>query len=158
LIPGLFVTGQPGDLWSYADLRRKNAERPRFWIGIRYGDGATVSKGPLEQLPFKIRATTKRVAGGELKTTWGASDPNAGPSQYRGDVYFDYYHRYGSLPQGNTTGWRPSGSDGQILFYVNQHSGDDHPAIAVGVCLPAGGPEQFSATRAGATIGMQELT
>ncbi|MBO6855124.1 MAG: hypothetical protein JJ872_15360, partial [Marivivens sp.] len=54
-ITGLFVTGQPGDRWSYADLSRKNAERPRFWIGIRYGDGNTVSKGPLSQLPFDIR-------------------------------------------------------------------------------------------------------
>lgn len=151
-ITGLFVTGQPGDRWSYADLTRKNAEQPRFWVGIRYGDGATISKGPLARLPFNIRATTKRVAGGELKTTWGASDPNAGPTQYRGDVYFDYYHRYADVPSSNNTGWRPSGSDGQILFYVNQHSDDEHPTVAVGVCLPAGGPEQFSATRAGATI------
>lgn len=151
-ITGLFVTGQPGDRWSYADLSRKYAERPRFWIGIRYGEGATVSKGPLAQLPFKIRATTKRVAGGELKTTWGASDPNAGPSQYRGDVYFDYYHRYAEVPSSNNTGWRPTGSDGQILFYVNQHPGDKYPTVAVGVCFPAGGPEQFSATRAGAAI------
>ncbi|WP_417548642.1 Z1 domain-containing protein [Marinobacter segnicrescens] len=151
-ITGLFVTGQPGDRWSYADLARKNAEQPRFWVGIRYGDGATISKGPLARLPFNIRATTKRVAGGELKTTWGASDPNAGPTQYRGDVYFDYYHRYADAPSSKNTGWRPSGSDGQILFYVNQHSHDEHPTVAVGVCLPAGGPEQFSATRAGATI------
>ena len=151
-ITGLFVTGHPGDLWSYADLTRKNAERPRFWIGIRYGDGATVSKGPLALLPFNIHATTKRVIRGELKTTWGASDPNAGPSQYRGDVYFDYYHRYADVPSGNKTGWRPSGSDGQILFYVNQHPDDQHPTVAVGICLPAGGPEQFSATRAGTAI------
>ncbi|MBS7776705.1 hypothetical protein KHY18_01640 [Acidovorax sp. CCYZU-2555] len=148
-ITGLFVTGHPGDLWSYADLRRKNVERPRFWIGIRYGDGATVSKGSLALLPFNIRATTKRVIGGELKTTWGASDPNAGPGQYRGDVYFDYYHRHADVPSSNHTGWRPSGSDGQILFYVNQHPDDQHPTVAVGVCFPAGGPEQFSATRAG---------
>ncbi|WP_265502927.1 Z1 domain-containing protein [Paracoccus beibuensis] len=148
-ITGLFVTGQPGDLWSYADLRRKSAERPRFWIGIRYGDGALVSKGPLALLPFNIRATTKRVAEGELKTTWGASAPNASPNQYRGDVYFDYYHRSAEVPSSNSTGWRPSGSDGQILFYVNQHPGDEHPTVAVAVCLPAGGPEQFSATRAG---------
>lgn len=151
-ITGLFVTGQPGERWSYADLSRKYAERPRFWIGIRYGEGATVSKGPLAQLPFKIRATTKRVAGGELKTTWGASDPNAGPSQYRGDVYFDYYHRYAEVPSSTNTSWRPTGSDGQILFYVNQHPDDEYPTVAVGVCFPAGGPEQFSATRAGAAI------
>lgn len=151
-ITGLFVTGQPGDRWSYADLTRKKAEQPRFWVGIRYGDGATISKGPLGRLPFNISATTKRVSGGELKTTWGASDPNAGPTQYRGDVYFDYYHRHAEVPSSNKTGWRPGGSDGQILFYVNQHSNDEHPTVAVGVCLPAGGPEQFSATRAGTTI------
>ena len=155
-IAGLFVTGQPSDLWSYADLTRKKAEQPRFWIGIRYGDGATVSKGPLALLPFQIRATTKSVVGGELKTTWGASDPNAGPSQYRGDVYFDYYHRDAAVPSSNNTGWRPSGSDGQILFYVNQHPDDEHPTVAVGVSLPAGGPEQFSATRVGATIVKKE--
>ncbi|MBU3033111.1 Z1 domain-containing protein [Tritonibacter mobilis] len=150
-ITGLFVTGRPGDRWSYADLACKNAEQPRFWVGIRYGGGATISKGPLGKLPFNVRATTKRVEGGELKTTWGASDPNAGPTQYRGDVYFDYYHRSAHVPSSNNTGWRPSGTDGQILFYVNQNPNDEHPTVAVGVCLPAGGPEQFSATRAGAT-------
>ncbi len=148
-ITGLFVTGQPGDLWSYVDLGLKRAAQPRFWVGIRYGDGALVSNGTLARLPFNIRATTKKVVGGELKTTWGASDPNAGPGEYRGDVYFDYYHRYGAAPSSSITTWRPSGSDGQILFYVNQHPEDPHPTIAVGVCLPAGGPEQFSAIRAG---------
>ncbi len=156
-ITGLFVTGRPGDLWSYADLGRKTAEQPRFWVGIRYGDGAEVSNGPLAQLPFKIRTTEKRVVGGELKTTWGASDPNAGPGQYRGDVYFDYYHRYGAAPSSGITTWRPSGFDGQILFYVNQHPGDLYPTVAVGVCLPAGGPEQFAATRAGAVTATRSL-
>jgi len=148
-ITGLFVTGHPGNLWSYADLARKTVEKPRFWVGIRYGDGAAVSNGLLARLPFNIDATTKRVVGGELKTTWGASDPNAGPGQYRGDVYFDYYHRNLAPPMSSNTAWRPIGSDGQILFYVNQHPGDRYPVVAVGVCLPAGGPEQFAATRAG---------
>ena len=116
-----------------------------------------MSNGPLAQLPFDIRATTKRVVAGELKTTWGASDPNAGPGQYRGDVYFDYYHRSVAVPSSSSTAWRPSGSDGQILFYVNQHPDDLHPTVAVGVCLPAGGPEQFSATRAGAAIARKML-
>ena len=156
-ITGLFVTGRPGDLWSYADLGRKTAEQPRFWVGIRYGDGATVSTGPLARLPFNIRATTKRVVGGELKTTWGASDPNAGPGQFRGDVYFDYYHRKLAVPMSSDTAWRPSGSDGQILFYVNQHPDDLYPTVAVGVCLPAGGPEQFAATRAGAATVTRSL-
>lgn len=149
-ITGLFVTGHPGDLWSYADLARKTAEQPRFWVGIRYGNGAPVSAGPLAQLPFDIRGTTKSVLGGEIKTTWGANDPRAGVGQYRGDIYFDYYHRQALLPlTGSDASWRPSGSDGQILFYINEHPGQPHPTVAVGVCIPAGGPEQFSATRAG---------
>ncbi len=157
-INGLFITGQPAGLWSYADLSRKRTEQPRFWVGIRYGDGAAVSNGPIARLPFNIYATMKRVVGGELKTTWGASDPNAGPGQYRGDVYFDYYHRNLAVPMSSDTAWRPSGSDGQILFYVNQHPGDLHPTVAVGVCLPAGGPEQFSATRAGVAIVTRSLS
>lgn len=155
---GLFITGHPGSLWSYADLARKAAEQPRFWVGIRYGNGAPVSTGPLAQLPFDIRATTKNVVAGELTTTWGANDPNAGPGQYRGDIYFDYYHHQTPLPSNSRDEpWRPSGSDGQILFYINQHPGQPHPAVAVGVCIPAGGPEQFSATRAGAATALRSL-
>ena len=155
-ITGLFVTGHPGDLWSYSDLQRKAAEQPRFWVGIRYGSGAPISVGPLAQLDFDIRATTKNVNGGELTTTWGANDPNAGPDQYRGDVYFDYYHRREPVPAASgDASWRPSGSDGQILFYINQHPGQPHPAVAAGVCIPAGGPEQFSATRAGAATALR---
>lgn len=157
-ITGLFVTGHPGDLWSYSNLQRKAAEQPRFWVGIRYGNGAPVSVGPLAQLPFNVHATTKNVVAGELTTTWGANDPNAGPGQYRGDLYFDYYHRQAPVPSASgDASWRPSGSDGQILFYVNQHPGQSHPAVAVGVCIPAGGPEQFSATRAGAATVLRSL-
>lgn len=152
-VRGLFVTGQPGALWSMADLQQKVLHQPKFWVGIRYGMGSRISSGPLSQLPFDVRATTKNVQADELTTTWGANDPAAGPGDYRGDVYFDYYHRNEPLPR--TTGdssWRPAGSDGQILFYVNQHSGQPHPAVAVGVCIPAGGPEQFAATRAGVLL------
>lgn len=155
-VAGFFVAGRPGELWSYLDLKRKIAEQPRFWVGIRYGSGSSVTTGPLADLPFDIRATAKEVAEGELTTTWGANNPNAGPGDYRGDVYFDYYHRQVPIPTpGTDASWRPSGSDGQILFYINQHPGQQYPAIAVGVCIPAGGPEQFSATRAGAVAALR---
>ena len=132
----------------YQDVASAGARRGRQRLAAENRDGG-VACVILVPIPFKIRATEKRVVGGELMTTWGASDPNAGPGQYRGDVYFDYYHRYGAAPSSSITTWRPSGSDGQILFYVNQHPEDPHPTIAVGVCLTAGGPEQFSAIRAG---------
>lgn len=149
-VPGLFITGHPGDLWSYSNLARKAAEQPRFWVGIRYGNGAPVTVGSLARLPFDIRATAKNVRGGELTTTWGANDPTAASGQYRGDSFFDYYHRKATVPIDNTeSAWRPAGSDGQILFFINQNQGQINPAVAVGVCIPAGGPEQFSAIRAG---------
>ena len=68
------------------------------------------------------------------------------------DIITDYTVGDGLTPvaPGDST-WRPAGSDGQILVYVNQTT-QAHPAVAVGVCLPAGGPEQFAATRATVTL------
>lgn len=152
-VRGLFVTGQPGSLWSMSDLQQKSVQQPRFWVGIRFGAGQPVTSGRLSQLPFRVRSTTKDVAAGQLTTTWGASDPSAGPGQYRSDLYFDYYHRNEPLPAPRAdSSWRPAGSDGQILFYVNQLSGQANPTVAVALCIPAGGPEQFAATRAGAPL------
>lgn len=148
-IRGLFVTGRPAELWSMANLTQKQQNQPRFWVGIRYGDGAPVNSRSLPNLPFSILATTKTVVGGELTTAWGSNDPSASPDQYRGDEFFDYYHRGEAVPVlAGDSRWRPVGSDGLILFYINQRSGQAHPAVAVGVSIPAGGPEQFAATRA----------
>lgn len=148
-VRGLFVTGQPGVGWSTVDLARKRHTQPRFWVGIRYGGGRDVSSGPLAALPFQIPTTGKRVEAGEMMTEWGTNNPNAGLNGYRGDEFFDYYHRNEPVPSATGgTAWRPAGSDGLILFYVNEVDSQRHPSVAVGVCLPAGGPEQFAATKA----------
>ncbi|MCR2816579.1 Z1 domain-containing protein [Microbacterium jiangjiandongii] len=153
-VPGLFVTGVPSGRWALADLSAKQLHQPRFSVGIRYGDGESITDGALAGLGFNIRATRKALnAGGDLDTTWGSNDPNAGPLDYRGDEFFDYYHRGEVLPAtARTTPWRPQGSHGQILFYINKRPRQPHPVVAVGVCIPAGGPEQFAATRAGSLI------
>lgn len=145
-VRGLFVTGSRDALWSMTDLMTKSRQRPRFWVGIRYGSGAN-AQGPLAQLPFSIPVTKKRVDNGSIRGTWGANDPNAGPHEYRGDEYFDYYHRRELVPPvvAGEEPWRPAGSDGQILFYVNQLDDQPYPAVAVGVCVPTGGPDQFTA-------------
>lgn len=155
-VRGLFVTGVPSGRWAMADLRAKALHQPRFSVGIRYGDGDRITDGPLSGLGFSIRATQKALnAQGNLDTTWGTNDPNAGPLDYRGDEFFDYYHRGEALPAtAGRTSWRPQGSHGQILFYINKRPGQPHPAVAVGVCIPAGGPEQFAATRAGSMIAV----
>jgi hypothetical protein len=153
-VSGLFVTGAPTDLWSMASISEKVRQQPRFSVGIRYGGGAEISGGPLGDLGFLIRSTTKRVGiNGELETEWGTNNPAAGPSDYRGDEFFDFYARGEEVPL-LTSGapWRPAGSFGQILFYVNQLPGQNYPTVTVGVCIPGGGPEQFAATRAGTRI------
>ncbi|WP_265442508.1 Z1 domain-containing protein [Flexivirga meconopsidis] len=148
-VRGLFVTGQPGALWSMLDLKQKQAQQPRFWVGIRFGQGREINTGSLADLPFKIKATQKDSEGDRVTTTWGSNNPNAGTNQYRGDEYFDYYYRGEPLPSLTGEGaWRPVGAPGQILFYVNQRQDQSHPVVAVGVSIPAGGPEQFAATRA----------
>lgn len=146
LVRGLFVTGQRDQLWSMTDLSTKRSQRPRFWVGIRYGSGAD-AQGPFATLPFRVPVTQKAVDAGQIKTTWGANDPTAISTGYRGDEYFDYYHRREALPEAvaGEEPWRPPGSDGQVLFYVNELPGQAHPAIAVGVCVPTGGPDQFAA-------------
>ncbi len=135
------------------DLQERRLHQPRFTVGIRYGRGSQISTGPLAGVGFSILATEKAIDDGELATRWGANNPNAGASQYRGDEFFDYYHRRDRLPL-LTSGapWRPAGSNGQLLFYVNQLPGQPHPAVAVAACIPGGGPEQFAATRAGSPV------
>jgi hypothetical protein len=129
-------------------LATKAAELPRFWVGIRYGaSSAPAPTAPFDTLPFPIRSTAKASENGLVKGTWGSNDPSAGPAGFRGDEYFDYYYRRDPVPRpvAGEEPWRPSGADGQVLFYVNQRPGDANPNIAVGVCIPAGGPDQFAA-------------
>lgn len=155
-VRGLFVTGSPSDLWSMLDLREKQQHQPTFSVGIRFGGGPPVASGPLCGLGFDIPVTTKRVGpGGELETEWGSNDPAAGPLDYRGDEFFDFYHRREQLPV-LTSGspWRPAGSHGQVLFYVNQIPEQTHPVVAVAICIPGGGPEQFAATRASTLVAV----
>lgn len=148
-VRGLFVNGSPGDLWSLTTHSRRSDTQPRFWVGIRFGGGQPITNGSLADLTFAIPSTTREVRNGELANDWGTNNPRAGANDYRGDEFFDYYHRGQPIPAMHN-GWRPAGSDGQILFYINQRPTDPHPTVAVGVCIPAGGPEQFAAIRAGA--------
>lgn len=147
-VRGLFVTGVRDRLWSMVDLTAKTHQQPRFWVGIRYGAAESpVAEGQFASLPFGIHTTQRKVADGLIKTAWGTNTPGAGPTGYRGDEYFDYYHRDETLPDAVASDepWRPTGSDGQILFYVNQQPGQEHPTVAIGVCIPMGGPDQFAA-------------
>lgn len=146
-VRGLFPTDDPSLPWSTVDLRARRDRRPRFWVGIRYGGESAVSRGPLSELGFAVPAAGRSVAGGRLGGPWGSQDPLAAPDGYRGDDYMDYYFRDEPVAGTDVSGhtWRPAGSDGQILFYVNQPPGQTNPTIITGVCIPIGGPDQFAA-------------
>lgn len=146
-VTGLFPTESPLVPWSMLDIAERKQQQPRFWVGIRYGDGQVVDQSPLADLSFAVRATRRTVEDGELVATWGSRNPDAGPKSYRGDEFFDYYSR-GETPQAfvaDEPTWRPVGSDGLILFHINQVKGQINPSVAVGVCIPLGGPDQFAA-------------
>jgi len=147
-VRGLFVTGARDELWSMVDLTTKSAQAPKFWVGIRYGAAESpTAGGPFRSLPFQIRTTRRRATDGIIKTTWGTNAASASAAEYRGDEYFDFYHHHAEYAASlaDDEAWRPPGADGQILFYVNQQPDQTHPTIAIGVCVPAGGPDQFAA-------------
>lgn len=144
-VRGLFDTGARDAPWPVVDLHSKDETQPRFWVGVRYGAGP-IATGALAQL--SIPATRKALtAEGDIDGTWGANTPTARGTEFRGDEYFDYFHRGAEPPRAlpGAEPFRPPGADGQILFYVNQREGQPHPSIAVGVCIPLGGPDQFAA-------------
>lgn len=147
-VKGLFPTESPSLPWSAVDLHARSRHKPRFWIAIRYGGEPAVEEGPLAKLPFKVGATSRSVEEGLLSGPWGSQMPSAGPHQYRGDQYLDYYHRNApiTLTTAGDRAWRPVGADGLILFYVNQPAGQIFPTIITGVCFPLGGPDQFAAS------------
>ena len=156
-VRGMFPTDGPSRRWSMVDLAARSRQAPRFWVGIRYGAGQVVREGPLGGLPFAIRATERSTDGGRINTTWGTRNPNARVGDYRGDEFFDYFFR-GTQPPPFVEGepsWRPVGADGLILFYVNQQPGQQHAAVATGVCIPLGGPDQFAAVVTTALGGAQ---
>ena len=144
---GLVGTDDPLVPWSLVDLREKQRVRPRFYVGIRYGSGATVTTGPLADLPFGVRTMSRSVADGQLSATWGTRNPVSGRDQYLGDALFDY-HVHRSVPPVAQPGeplWRPVGAPGLILFHVVAQTGREFPIVAVGVAVPLGGPDQFAA-------------
>ncbi|WP_164775123.1 Z1 domain-containing protein [Nocardioides pantholopis] len=142
-VRGLFSTDRTAARWSMTDLASKRQQQPRFWVGIRYGEGPPAEPTCLKKLDFTIRSTSRKVVDGQLDNAWGSRDPDAGPQGYRGDDFFDYYHRGEAVPSDG--GWRSPGTDGQILFFVNQEKGQTSPSVAVGVCIPSGGPDQIAA-------------
>lgn len=134
---GLFPTDQPGVQWSLVDLKAKQAEAPRFRVGLRFGSGDPVKEPDIEGLGFAVPGMKRATKDGYLDAEWGARtrDEKGG---YRGDQSFD-------LPPGSSDGRRRGpGSPGLILLQIIERS-PGHPSVAVGLILPLGGPDHFAA-------------
>ena len=146
---GLVDTDDPLTRWSMVDLESKIAQQPFFYVGIRYGKGAEIHEGPLGELLFTVKMMKRAVVGSEVDGSWGSRNPVPGKGQYLGDQLFDY-HFHKSKPPTAIAGeprWRSPGSPGLILFHVIEQLDQPHPTVAVGVCLPLGGPDQFAAKK-----------
>lgn len=144
-MPGLVATDDPDLPWPMVDLGRKAAEQPRFRIGIKFGTADPVATGPLSTLGYQIRPMQRVFDGNTewMRDGWGSGNPTAKPGTYLGDEYFDY-HVTGQRPQPSQP-WRPRGSDGLLLIHLLERGAGLDPTLALGVCLPIGGPDQFPA-------------
>ena len=150
-IPGLVATDDPDLPWPMADLARKTSEQPRFHVGIKFGRAHPVTEGPLASLDFAIRPMQREFDGASewMRDGWGSGNPTAKPGSYLGDEYFDY-HATGERPSASQT-WRAPGSDGLLLIHLLERGGSLAPTLALGACVPMGGPDQFPALTATAS-------
>ena len=130
-----------------------------FSVGVRFGIGSHLSGTLADHVGgdlgpgWRVRTMARDCDLGRhrLLATWGSRNPgDAGETGYLGDQYFDY-HRPGSLRRPrfadiSDATWRAVGEDGLMLFHVVMTPSGD-ARLTVGLCLPAGGPDQIGILR-----------
>lgn len=151
-LPGFVSTDNPDQPWRTVDLSLKDSQKPKFWVGIRFGNGPTYGKNiqvngkgfPVD-IPLMIRDT---VHSGYINNAWGTR--NQGEEGYRGDQYFDFHHHGELLDSSQTnshaTEPRPPGAPGLILLHII-HRQNASPVLGVGICIPQGGPDQIASRK-----------
>lgn len=150
LASGLVDSADQDRLWNMVDLEKKHRRKPRFYIGIRFGQGDLLTEGPLGAL--NVRLMSRATADGKLEATWGTRNQSPqSHGKYYGDQWFDYHH-HGHPNRFDPVNpkWRPEGAPGLVLFHIIQT--EHNPVVAVGLGIPIGGPDQF-ASRHRATNG-----
>ena len=151
--PGFTTTDPPHGPWSLVDLGERARTQPRFRVGLRFGRGPSVVKGPLATIGHAVRTMEREItSSGALASTWGArgaANQRQGVGRYPGDEYFDYFAR-GEKPPARTT-WgstRAPGEPGLVLFHpIDRGAGSC--SLAVGMSIPLGGPDQVAAVPLG---------
>lgn len=153
-MPGLVATDDPDLPWPMVDLGLKSVQQPRFYVGIKYGDGKSLHIPPLD---FPVTLMQRAFDGDTewMRDGWGSGNPAAKPGSYLGDEYFDF-HVTGQRPTASQV-WRPAGSDGLLLIHLLERDGFELPTVALGVCVPIGGPDQFPALVGNAGIAEEGM-
>jgi hypothetical protein len=140
-VPGMVSTDEPPVPWSLVDLEARLSHQPKFWVGLRFGEGPTVGDGPLATLSVPARTMARGLNEGALAATWGARGSGAGG--VIGDDQFDTLMTGEPLSL-TTSGARPAGSNGLILFHLVDR-GEGLASLAVGLSIPIGGPDHVEA-------------
>ena len=146
--PGLYPTDAPHTPWSLIDLAAYRRDRPKFYLGIRFGDAGDA----LDPRLSKVKAMTRKVSPSRpylLETLWGTRGHGG---TYVGDQLFDYcFHSFRPVPRLHEESlWRPRGHPGLVLLHVVRHEKFQpvqSDVIAVGLALPHGGPDHIAALR-----------
>lgn len=148
---GLFPTDNGDVPWARLDLDERQANRPEFWVGIRFGSVPALQPDDegaqaLSRLGFPVMPMSRQIVGSNLTSTWGSRNPGEGEDAYLGDQLFDYHHHGGHVPSPEAGEvWRPVGAPGLVLFHVVKAEDRAFPVVAVGVAIPLGGPDHFAA-------------
>lgn len=143
-VPGMTTTDEPPVRWTLVDLAARRAQQPRFWVGLRFGGGPRIQKGPLASLPGSVRSMARATTDEVLDASWGSR--GLGSGGILGDEHFESLAR-GHRSQVTESGARAAGSDGLILFHPVDR-GEGLVSLAVGVSIPLGGPDHVQARTA----------
>lgn len=123
------------------------APAPEFRIGLRYGGLDPCADGVWSGSGVHPRLSERDLQGDRLTGSWGSRRPDAPPGAYSSDEHFDYHARDEMPPawDGSRSGWRPAGAPGLLLFQLVEVEQGAMPAVAMGLAIPLGGPNQFPA-------------
>ncbi|WP_137293549.1 Z1 domain-containing protein [Nocardioides dongxiaopingii] len=142
-VSAAFSTDEPPQRWSTIDLVARADEAPNFRVGLRFGPGDRVEKGPLAGIGFPVNGMERTVTESRLTSRWGARTRHADGTIW-GDEFFDCYPTQ-LLPDLTPSRSRDRGTSGLLLIHVIQQ--ENGVSLAPALSIPVGGPDQLHAIK-----------
>lgn len=146
-VPGLLASGVPARRWNLIERSTRYQQSPAFRIGLRFGRGEPVTRGPLAELGVVLGAPMRSMdrnvtSNGDLDADWGSRGFH-GADGYQGDDVFDGLLLRERIERSDD-GSREPGQPGLLLFLpVNRGGGE--VTLAVAASIPTGGPDYVEA-------------